>query len=95
MKVAILSDIHENFHNLVLFMKQVQKYKPEKMIFLWDLSNNWVAKILASSKIPVIAIWGNNDGDQAAITKTASHKNSNMTLGFDTFDFSSSRTHTY
>ncbi|MCB9809196.1 metallophosphoesterase [Candidatus Nomurabacteria bacterium] len=87
MKIAIISDIHENFHNLVLFLKQAKKYDAEKIIFLGDFINNGIAKTLASSDIPVIAIWGNNDGDKVAITKTSLSEQSNMTIGFDTYDF--------
>ena len=87
MKIAIISDIHENFHNLVLFLKQVKKYDVKKIIFLGDFMNNGIAKTLASSDIPVIAIWGNNDGDKVAITKTSLSEQSNMTVGFDTYDF--------
>lgn len=87
MKIAIISDIHDNFHNLVSFFEDVQKYKVEKIIFLGDFINNGIAKILANSDIPVITIWGNNDGDKVAITKTALSENSNMTVWFDTFDF--------
>jgi putative phosphoesterase len=87
MKIAIISDIHENFHNLVLFFKEVKKYDVEKIVFLGDFINNGIAKMLASSKIPVVAIWGNNDGDKVAITKTTLSKKSNMIIGFDTYDF--------
>lgn len=86
MKIAIISDIHDNFHNLVLFFKQVKKYKVEKIIFLGDFSNNGIAKMLASFDVPVIAIWGNNDGEKTAITRTALSKKSNMTIGFSTYD---------
>ena len=48
--------------------------------------NNWIAKILASSSVPVYAIWWNNDWDKVAITKTALSKWSNMEVWFDTFD---------
>lgn len=87
MKLAIISDIHENFHNLVLFLNEVKKYNVEKIIFLGDFMNNGIAKTLSKSTIPVISIWGNNDGDKVAITKTALEEGSNLTVGFDTFDF--------
>ena len=87
MKIAIISDIHENFHNLVLFLEQVKKYDVKKIIFLGDFINNGIAKTLASLDIPVIAIWGNNDGDKVAITKTSLAEQSNLTIGFDTYDF--------
>ena len=86
MKVAIISDVHDNFHNLVLFFEQVKKCKVEKIIFLGDFINNGIAKMLASADVPVIAIWGNNDGEKVAITKTSLAKGSNMTIGFGTYD---------
>ncbi len=87
MKIAIISDIHENFHNLILFLEQVKQYNVKKIIFLGDFMNNAIAKILASSDIPVIAIWGNNDGDKVAITKTSLSKQSKMSIGSTTYDF--------
>ncbi|MCK5025903.1 MAG: metallophosphoesterase, partial [Nanoarchaeota archaeon] len=86
MKIAIIADIHDNFHNLILFLKQVKQYDVKKIIFLGDFMNNGIAKTLADSEIPVIAIWGNNDGDKVAITKTALSEQSNMTIGFETYD---------
>ncbi|MEK6960517.1 MAG: metallophosphoesterase family protein, partial [Nanoarchaeota archaeon] len=87
MKLAIISDIHENFHNLVMFLNEVKRHHVEKIIFLGDFMNCGIAKTLAACDIPVISIWGNNDGDKVAITKTALSKGSNLTVGFDTFDF--------
>ena len=87
MKIAIISDVHGNFHNLILFLKQIKHHKIEKIIFLGDFVNNGIAKILAKSEVPVIAIWGNNDGDKVAITKTSLNEGSNLTIGFDTYDF--------
>ena len=87
MKIAIISDIHENFHNLIQAFKKIEQEKCEQIIFLGDFMNNGIAKIVASSKIPVFAIWGNNDGDKAAITKTALNRNSNLTISDGIYDF--------
>ena len=87
MLVAVISDIHENFHNLMLALEEIEKLNVNKIICLGDFINNGIAKVLAGSKIPVFAIWGNNDGDKAAITKTSMSKNSNLEMGFDTYDF--------
>ena len=86
MKVAIISDIHENFHNLVCALEDIYEKEVEKIICLGDFINNGIAKILASSKIPVFAIWGNNDGSLVTLTKTSLAENSNLTVGFSTFD---------
>lgn len=87
MKVAVISDVHENIHNLCLFFEQVKEYKPEKILFLGDFMNLGVAKVLASSKVPVISVWGNNDGDKVAITKISLSGGSNLSVSFETFDF--------
>lgn len=46
MKVAIISDIHENFHNLVKFFKEIENHDIKKIIVLGDLMNNGIAKML-------------------------------------------------
>lgn len=86
MKIAIISDIHENSHNLVLFLKEIEKHNIERILFLWDFINNGIAKLLATAKMPVFAVWWNNDWDKVAITKTSLSKWSNLEIGFTTFD---------
>jgi len=86
MKIAIISDIHENFHNLVSFFEQIENQNVEQIFCLGDLINNGIAKALASSPVPVFLIWGNNDGEKVAITKTSLSENSNLKVGFSTFD---------
>jgi putative phosphoesterase len=86
MKVAVISDIHENFHNLAVFFQKIEGLEIEKIICLGDLINGGIAKILAKSKVPVFSLWGNNDGDKVAITKTSLAKESNLEMSFETFD---------
>lgn len=86
MKIAIISDIHENFHNLTLFFEKIKQENIEKIICLGDLMNNGIAKILSRCWVPVYAIWGNNDGDRVSITRTALSEGSGLEIGFDTFD---------
>jgi len=86
MKIAIISDIHDNFHNLVLALQEIEKEKAERILFLGDYINNGIAKVLAASNIPIFAIWGNNDGDKVAITKTALAEGSNLSVGFENYD---------
>jgi len=86
MKIAVLSDIHENFHNLILVLEKCEEFKVEKILFLWDFINPGIANIFAVSSIPSFAIWGNNDGDKVAITKMSCNSNGNFEIGLDTFD---------
>ena len=53
MKIAIISDIHENFHNLILALQEIQKREVEQIICLGDLMNAGVAKVMATQAIPV------------------------------------------
>jgi len=87
MLIAIIADIHDNAHNLVLALKKINEYgNIQKIIFLGDFVGAAISGILKSSLIPVFAIWGNNDGDKCLITKFSLEKNSNLEVGFDTFD---------
>lgn len=88
MKIAIMADIHDNFHNLILILKKIKENNDiEKIIFLGDFINNGIAKILAGFDIPVQAIWGNNDGAQSVITRTSLQPGSNMTIADNIYDF--------
>jgi len=71
MKIAIISDIHDNAHNLVLALKEIENSGAEQILSLGDFTSTGVAKILNLSKVPVFAIWGNNDGDKMSIIKNA------------------------
>lgn len=86
MNIAVISDIHENMHNLVLFLREAEERGVEQIIMLGDMINAGIGKALAHSPIPVYGIWGNNDGDKVAITKASLAEGSNLTMGFATFD---------
>jgi putative phosphoesterase len=70
MKILIISDIHENFDNLVRVFQETKDKNIKQIICLWDLMNNWIAKVIVKHGIPVHLIWWNNDGTKVAITKT-------------------------
>ncbi|MCK5107953.1 MAG: metallophosphoesterase [Nanoarchaeota archaeon] len=86
MKVAVISDIHDNFHNLVLALEKISELKAEKILFLGDFVNGGIAKVLAASEIPVFAIWGNNDGSKVSITKTSLVPGSALEMSLETYD---------
>jgi hypothetical protein len=87
MKIAIIADIHDNFHNIILALKDIEKRKINQVIFLGDFINGGIAKVLAESPIPIFAIWGNNDGDKTMITKTSLSEKSNLTVSENIYDF--------
>jgi len=86
MKIAIVSDIHENMHNLKLAYEKAKELGAEQILCLGDIINPGVAKFLAESEIPVFSVWGNNDGDKCRITKVALGKGSNLSVSDKFFD---------
>lgn len=87
MKISILSDIHENFHNLILALQDAEKRKVEYIICLGDLMNTGIARILSIQQVPVYLIWGNNDGEKVDIMRAAFKEDSNMEVALSTYDF--------
>lgn len=87
MKIGVISDIHENFHNLILSLERMEKEGVERIICLGDLINAGVAKLLAIQNVPVHMIWGNNDGEKTDIVNAAHRKGSNLTVALNVYDF--------
>ena len=87
MILGVISDIHENFHNLILALEELQRRKVDHILCLGDLINEGVAKVLSISEIPVFMIWGNNDGEVVGVVKTAAREGSNLTVSGNTYDF--------
>jgi putative phosphoesterase len=87
MKVAVISDIHENFHNLILALESIEQKQVDMIICLGDMMNAGVAKILAIQKVPVYLIWGNNDGEVVDTMRASYREGSNLKVGLSTYDF--------
>lgn len=87
MILAIISDIHENFHNLIRAFEKMKELNVEYILCLGDLINPGIGKLLATQEIPVFLIWGNNDGDRVEITLASKAENSVMSVSPRTYDF--------
>lgn len=87
MKISVISDIHENFHNLILSLTKMNEQKVDYIICLGDLMNAGIAKVIAMQEIPAFFIWGNNDGDKVAIINAANSEGSNLKWSDNTYDF--------
>ena len=87
MRIAIISDIHENFHNLIRALEEMDKRGVEQILCLGDLMNAGIAKILAHHTLPTFMIWGNNDGEKVDIVKAAYRERSQLTVSLNTYDF--------
>jgi putative phosphoesterase len=69
MKIAVLSDIHDNIWNLEKVLKRLKKEKCEAIIFCGDYCAPFVVKLILELKLPTYAIFGNVDGAHYEITK--------------------------
>jgi len=87
MRIAIISDIHENFHNLILSFDEMEKRGVDKILCLGDLMNAGIAKLIAFQPISSFLIWGNNDGEKVDVVKASFREGSNMEVSNNTYDF--------
>jgi uncharacterized protein len=71
MKIAILSDIHDNVWNLAVCLEGIQK--AEALICCGDLCSPFIVGLLAEGfrDRPIHIVFGNNDGDLYRITNSA------------------------
>ncbi len=72
MKIAILSDIHDNVWNLKKALAMNELQETEAMLFCGDLCAPFIVKLLGMGySKPIHLVLGNNDGDVAAIISNA------------------------
>ena len=71
MKIAIMSDSHDNIWKLDQALAKVKE--ADVLIHCGDLCSPFVIKHLGewADEKPVYIVWGNNDGDRLAITSNA------------------------
>lgn len=70
MKIAVLSDIHDNIYNLRKVLTELKNKNIEKLILLGDSNSPFIVKEICDTlKLPIIFVWGNNDGDKVIITQ--------------------------
>lgn len=84
-KFAILSDIHENYHNLFLCIEDMRREGIDMVLFLGDFMNAGIARMLSTAFFPVFAILGNNDGDLIALYKESVRAGSTFVLHPQTY----------
>ena len=80
MKVAVLSDIHDNLKNLAWSLKWIEEIKAERLFFLGDFCAPFTLDALGEGfEGPIDAVFGNNDGDPFLLSKIAAEYE-NVTL---------------
>lgn len=72
MKIAILSDIHDNVWNLEKALSKPELQDTKAMLFCGDLCAPFIIKLIGERYTkPVHMVLGNNDGDVASIMANA------------------------
>lgn len=71
MKVAVLSDSHDNTQNLRQALKRARDSGCEAIIFLGDFCAPPAFRIVAEEKLPTYFVFGNVDGEQSIISREA------------------------
>jgi putative phosphoesterase len=80
MKIAIMSDTHDNIWNLEDALEIIKNEKAGLIIHCGDFIAPFMLKELDKADIPVYGVLGNNDGSQYLLTKTALTITENFTL---------------
>jgi putative phosphoesterase len=80
MKIAVLSDIHDQLQHLSAVTRQVGELQAAALLFLGDFCAPFtLAQLAEGFSGPVHVVFGNNDGDQFLICRVAG-KHSHVTL---------------
>ncbi len=83
MKVAVLSDIHDNIWNLEKVLNNLKNEKINAIIFCGDFCAPFTFRKLANFGLPIYAVFGNVDGAQKEITHLALKSYKDITLKKD------------
>lgn len=75
MKIAVLSDVHDNIWNLEKVLGRAKEEECEAIVFCGDFCAPFSAVMLVESKLPVYAVLGNSYDTYTTLKLTADHKN--------------------
>jgi putative phosphoesterase len=71
-RVAVLSDTHDNLQKLRAALSIAKERRVEAVIHLGDFTSPFTLRELAGSAPRIVAVLGNNDGDPLALQRIAS-----------------------
>jgi len=72
MRIAVISDIHDNVWKLEAALKEIRELKPEALICCGDLCSPFIIGLLKNGfPGPIHIVFGNNDADLYRITQQA------------------------
>lgn len=67
MKIGILSDTHDNIPKIKKALAAFTARKCEAIIHAGDIVSPFAAKALRATKLPIYAVYGNNDGERKGL----------------------------
>lgn len=70
MKVALVSDSHDNKSAILRFVERVREAKPELIIHCGDYISPFTARFFKGAGIKLVGVLGNNDGDRNHLIAT-------------------------
>ncbi|MDZ7861028.1 MAG: YfcE family phosphodiesterase [Candidatus Krumholzibacteriota bacterium] len=71
MKIAVMSDTHDNTANIDKAVTEINSSGAEKLLHCGDLCSPFVIKSLSQFNGSVDIVFGNNEGDRFTISRTA------------------------
>ncbi len=69
MKIGVIADIHDNIDNLQKAFAVLKREKVAKVLFAGDLSAPFTISYFKQLTLPVLAVFGNNEGDHLGIMR--------------------------
>ncbi|MDY6903623.1 MAG: YfcE family phosphodiesterase [Thermodesulfobacteriota bacterium] len=80
MRIAVMSDSHDNIPNMRKAVAEIRKRDCEMIIHCGDFVAPFMLTELEQAEIPVHGVFGNNDGDQYLLTRNALTLHKHITL---------------
>lgn len=67
MRIAILSDSHDNMEALSRALEKIRSAGADLVLHLGDIVSPFTAQLLPSLNLPIRAVYGNNDGERSGL----------------------------
>lgn len=83
MKIALVSDSHDNLYFIKKFLKDVEKRNIDLIIHLGDIISPFSAREFLKAEKKIIAIYGNNDGELKGLSSLLDITNSPREVKID------------
>jgi uncharacterized protein len=80
MRLAVMSDTHDNIYPLRMALKKIKAADCEMILHCGDFVAPFMLAELETAGVPVHGVFGNNDGDQYLLTKHTLTIHKNITL---------------